>query len=96
MIKQKYTRGNWKQEGGVVTTDRRVICNCNAVGIFNPEEDLANATLVAAAPQMLKTLQKLRGRIELQQTVGQLTGVVRDWNSELYDIDQAIAVATNI
>ncbi len=95
-METKYTRGDWKAEAGTVMTDRRLISNCIGNGVTLTEEDKANAMLIAAAPRMLKTLQKLRGRIELQQTVGQLTGVVRDWNPELNEIDQAIIAATNI
>ncbi len=95
-METKYTRGDWKSEAGTVMTDRRLIANCIGNGVSLTEEDKANATLTAAAPSMLKMLQKLRGRIELQQTVGQLTNVVRDWNKELDEIDQVIAAATNI
>ncbi len=90
----KYTMGDWKAEDGTVMTDRRLIARCIGNGVSLTEEDKANAILIAAAPRLLKTIQKLRQRIELQQTVGQLTGTVKDWNGELDEIDQVIKLAT--
>lgn len=54
----KHTAGLWQisKNGFTINTDESFIVDCNSVDISN-EECKANAHLIAAAPEMLETLE---------------------------------------
>jgi len=52
----KHTHGEWVQESTNVMTSARLIANCNGNGSKVTDEDLNNAKLIAAAPNMLEAL----------------------------------------
>lgn len=55
-----YTEGPWEvDEDFDVTTDGGAVVSWTAQGAFEPEEMIANARLIAAAPELLKALQEL-------------------------------------
>lgn len=59
----KHTEGNWfvTNSGGTVTTDNKSmftkICTLETVPLKITEEVCANARLIAAAPELLKSLE---------------------------------------
>lgn len=55
----KHTRGEWLTESTNVLTEQRLIANCTGNGAGVTEEDLANAKLIASAPDMLEACLKL-------------------------------------
>lgn len=74
MSKFKGTKEEWKSDVGIakspstgrltgfaISTDERVICNIRDIwrGMYMPEEALANAKLIAAAPDLLEALLEL-------------------------------------
>ena len=56
------TPGPWDTFAGIVFTDIGYLCAV-ADGAYSFEENLANAKLIAAAPQMLAALQEIRSAI---------------------------------
>lgn len=50
----KYTKGNWKQVGAFVISETDAdICSTSNVNNLPVEEQIANANLIAAAPDLL-------------------------------------------
>jgi hypothetical protein len=57
----KYTQGPWTSgdDGGhyaVILPDNRIAAYCGEVGAVDDEESIANARLIAAAPELLTAL----------------------------------------
>tara|TARA_R110000787_G_C13256202_1_gene429965 strand:- start:315 stop:614 length:300 start_codon:yes stop_codon:yes gene_type:complete len=62
----KFTKGEWSVLGEVVIAEKghkiiKPLCSLN--GRISPEEDKANANLMAAAPGMYKSLERQRTRL---------------------------------
>ena len=63
MAKEKFTKGEWIFKDGIIQADEEGgELNIGSVyQVFrNPEEGLANAKLIAAAPELLRSLSEIR------------------------------------
>lgn len=55
----KHTPAPWTRESTNVMTEKRMIANCNGNGASVTIEDIANAKLIAAAPDLLRAATML-------------------------------------
>lgn len=55
----KHTKGNWKEVGAFVISENNAvdICSTCSVNYLPLEEQIANARLIAAAPNLLKACE---------------------------------------
>lgn len=77
----KGTPGSWVvDEDYDVTTEDGTVVSWGAEGIFEPDEIIANAHLIAAAPDLLEALQQMVERIEYYASLKE-TGQpnIEDW-----------------
>ena len=94
----KHTPGPWKQYGQEVFSDDKnetFICN-TPEWLDDPsyDEQIANARLIAAAPELLAALKAMRNRLAYAELIDQeLVRYVRDPQD---DIIKAIAKAEGI
>ena len=59
MTKLEITEGEWKEHGAFVETDKVAICSTCNVNNLPLEEQIANARLIAAAPEMYEALKSM-------------------------------------
>lgn len=59
MNNNKHTPGPWESSNAVVQSDTRYICTAGSIHPGRTEEDLANANLIAAAPDLLAALEAI-------------------------------------
>lgn len=78
---EKFTKGEWMQQNGIVSNNLRVIASVNSSNIMKSEFN-ANAKLIAAAPELLHTLEKLLEQFKKVES--------------LYSKDRAIIAETEV
>lgn len=63
------TPGSWVVDGDYdVTTEDGTVVSWSAEGIFEPDEIIANANLIAAAPDLLEALMDIsRGCVDMEK-----------------------------
>jgi len=105
MENTKYTKGEWvinKQASNTVQvkgTNRSIastggysVNGTDAELIYN--ENIANAKLISASPDLLEVLIEVRSKIQYEQGLNKLSKSGKDWSVELGLINTAINKAT--
>ncbi len=94
-VKTAYTKGNWILKNQLqVRAGEKIIANIDPLYGDVSDENIANAKLIAAAPEMLQTLLGIRKQLNYQHEMNKASGTGKSWELELIEIDQAIFAAT--
>jgi hypothetical protein len=86
----EFTKGEWKINKGValvaVETSEKLICVCSG------NEKQANAQLIANAPKMLETLNKVATFLKWQSEVDKTDSCINAYNDCIKVINQATKI----